>query len=175
MDRLVVEWARTEFACPCAVTIADGRTFLASTQKCWDFIFLDVCTSERLAWHLFTVEGLRTIRQRLTPNGVLAVQFIAEDGPWPASVAATIEAVFGPGVMFEAPHRLLPVGPRWIVAGKSMSRGAADFLDQPDAPWVILPWPERGILLTDDHFPMEWAWAEMAQRWRGIFGARRLR
>ena len=56
---------------------------------------LDVCTADRLASHLFTVEALSLARRRLTPDGVLAVQFIGADGPWAASLARTVDHVFG--------------------------------------------------------------------------------
>jgi hypothetical protein len=112
------------------------------------------------------------VRERLNPHGMVALQFIAEDGAWPASVAKTVDAVFGPGAMLEAPNPMLPIGPKWIVASASSSPGIFDSLRERSAPWTVLPWPQDGALLTDDRFPAEWAWARTAQRWRSVFGER---
>ncbi len=173
LDALVAELARSEFGCGCPLTVADGRAFLARTQETWDLIFLDVCTSERLAWHLFTVEGLQRVRSRLNPCGMVAMQFIGGDGAWPASVARTVETGFGHRALLEAPNPLMPFGPKWILAAASASSGLLlDRLKEPGAPWTVRPWPRDGDLLTDDRFPTEWAWSRTAQRWRWTFGSR---
>jgi hypothetical protein len=65
------------------------------------------------------------------------MQFIAEDGAWPASVAKTVEAVFGPAAMMETPAPMLPIGPKWIVASASPQTGMFDSLKESGAPWTV--------------------------------------
>ena len=58
----------------------DGRAFLPHTSRRWDLIFLDVCTADRLPSHLFTVEALRIVHRRLSPDGILVIQWLGRGG-----------------------------------------------------------------------------------------------
>ena len=97
---------------PAVVDVAPPRVWLRRLRNagrregaCWprrerpyDLIFLDVlhgptacrgtCSRRR---------ALRLVQQRLAPGGVLAIQFIGDDGFWSASLMRTVEAVFGQG------------------------------------------------------------------------------
>ncbi len=172
IDPAVVEIARSEFGFTGRVTVGDGRTILSREHRSFDLIFLDVCTADRLSSHLLTVEAMRLMRDRLTPAGVLAVQFIGDDGPWSASVVRTIETAFG-----EGRHRVLapatsmhPVGPRWVFAFHDIVPGPPGKFASHDqsASWRQLVVPATGSLLTDDHFAAELAWTETARRWRSL-------
>jgi len=90
IDPKVLDIARNEFGFVGRTTIADGRAFLRDTSQQYDLIFLDVCTADRLAYHMFTVEALNTLHSRLSPDGIAVIQFIGDDGPWSASLVRTL-------------------------------------------------------------------------------------
>jgi len=172
IDPAVVAMARSEFGFTGSVTVGDGRAILARENRCFDLIFLDVCTADRLAWHLFTVEAMRLVRDRLTPAGVLAIQFIGDDGPWSASVVRTVETAFGKRhCLVPAPTTSRgPAGPCWVFAARDgLPAPPGELASHPHrASWRRLSLPATGCLLTDDHFGAERAWAETARRWRSL-------
>ena len=111
---------------------------------------------------------MRTLRDRLEPDGIAAIQFIGDDGPWSASLVRTVEAVFGRSLMLAAVRDAGRVGPRWLFVTR---RRSADFGPDCLAPpagvsWRVIRTSEPGDLLTDDHFPAELSWARTAAAWR---------
>jgi len=169
IDPSVVQTACEQFGFPGRVTIGDGRTVLAQCNHSYDLIVLDVCTSDRLAWHLFTVEAMRILHERLAPGGVLAIQFIGDDGRWSASLARTVEAVFGRSLMLCSPGDAGSIGPRWLFASREMLPPPGP--DGGRLPWrVVFPMAE-GVVLTDDRFATERAWASTAAAWRARSGS----
>jgi predicted membrane-bound spermidine synthase len=175
IDPKVVEIARSKFGFEGRTAIADGRVFLMSaTSPQYDLIFLDVCTADRLACHLFTVEALRALRNRLAPDGIAVIQCIGDDGPWSASVIRTVDTVFGRSLMLAGSGEVGRVGPRWLFATRSHR---PDLGQEPLFPptgiscQVTRP-SELGALLTDDHFATELDWARTAVTWRSLCAAR---
>ena len=163
LDPAVVDIARREFQFQGDAILGDARAVLARDETRYDLIFLDACTADRLPWHLFTLEAMRLWRSRLSADGILVIQFIGDDGPWSASLVQTVTRAFGPGrctLLAPAADRG-PVGPRWLFVGR-------DRLPQPPgrsagparaASWRPRELPDDGLLLTDDHFAAELAWA----------------
>jgi spermidine synthase len=172
IDPAVVEIARRQFGFKESVIVGDGRSVLSCDDRRFDLIFVDVCTTDRLPWHLFTVESMRLIRERLTPAGILAIQFIGDDGPWSASVLQTVDTAFGQGrsLALAPAMRVRPVGPRWVFAFRDMPPGPRGELASRLRPtsWTQLALPATGSALTDDHFAAELDWAETARRWRSL-------
>jgi spermidine synthase len=172
IDPAVIEIARREFAFAGDATQGDGRRVLARRARRYDLIFLDVCTADRLPWHLFTFEAMQLIHQRLTPGGILAIQFIGDDGPWSASLVRTVEAAFGArhSVMAGPQIRRDPVGLRWLFATADGPPQLPADVVPPGLPahWQQIEPAADGSLLTDDHFPAELAWARAARQWRDI-------
>lgn len=168
LDDAVVRAARGQFGFTGEALVADGRKYLADTDAQWDLIVLDVCTSDRLALHLFTVEAMTLIRSRLAPGGLLAVQFIGDDGAWSASLAATARAVFGEALVLAPRAELAPVGPRWLLAGCRPLPPARVMAgsDESPPPWRVLAPSGPATVLTDDRFAAEPDWARVAQAWR---------
>lgn len=136
---------------------------MATTDRRYDLIFLDVCTAGRLPPHLFTREAFALTRERLAPDGVLAVQLIAGDGRFAASVARTAREVFGDCLLLAPPVDLAPVGPRWLFAGNAPPESEMRI---DGAPWRVVVPDAPGEVLTDDRFPVERDWAEIAAVWR---------
>lgn len=167
LDGAVAEIARRELGFTGPVAVADGRAYLAHTDAQWDLIVLDVCTSDRLAMHLFTIEAMRLLQQRLSPDGVLAIQFIGDDGEWSASLGTTVRHVFGQALVLAPQADIGVVGPRWLFTA-NRPLPPPELLDPPGSrlPWRVVQSGAHGRLLTDDHFPAEAAWARVAQLWR---------
>ncbi len=170
IDPTVVEVARRDFGFEGEVSITDGRAYLRRTPAEWDIIVLDVCTADRLPAHLFTIEALQLAKERLGPGGVLAIQFIGDDGPWSASVVRTVQEVFGQCVTLARPAWFDPVGPRWIFASEQAFPMDLQikFAEQEHLCRIVKP-TNDGSLLTDDHFPAELQWARTAQLWRQLY------
>jgi len=75
----------------------DGRYFIATTEKRYDYLILDVFNGDITPSHLLSLEALRSQRLRLTPNGVFAVNLIGsliENNFMTASIVRTMEEVF---------------------------------------------------------------------------------
>ena len=172
IDPAVVEIARSHFGFKGSVIVGDGRAVLSRDDRSFDLIFLDICTTDRLSRHLFTVEAMRLMRDRLTPAGVLAIQFIGDDGQWSASVVRTVETAFGQEryLVLAPAMSVRPVGPRWVFAFRDSLPGLRSELASPPhtTSWRRLALPATGPLLTDDHFAAELTWAATARRWRSL-------
>ena len=168
IDPNVLEIARDKFGFIGHATIADGRAFLRDTSKHYDLIFLDTCTADCLAYHLFTVEALHTLHNRLSPGGVAVIQFIGDDGIWSASLLRTVRAVFDDYLMLAGRAEFGRVGPRWLFAscGRLLNSDQVSVFMQNDKPWEAIRPIEFGYLLTDDHFPAELDWVRIAIAWR---------
>ncbi len=168
IDPKVLEIARKEFGFVGRATIADGRAFLKNTSQKYDLIFLDVCTTDRLAYHLFTVEALHTLHNHLLPEGIVVIQFIGDDGPWSASLVRTVKAVFGDCLMLAGRRELGRIGPRWLFAAHWSPQDPQQdsFFLPTGRSWEVIRPSEPGYLLTDDHFPAELDWARVAVAWR---------
>jgi spermidine synthase len=79
------------------VVVQDARYYLNTTDRRYDFIILDVFSGDITPHHLLSVEALELIRDRLTPQGVLAINLIGsirQETYMTASVVKTLEAVF---------------------------------------------------------------------------------
>ena len=125
VDPAVIEIARREFAFAGDVTPGDGRAVLARQDRRYDLIFLDVCTADRLPWHLFTFEAMQFIRRRLSPGGILAIQFIGDDGPWSASLVRTVRGRVWRGPQRDGGPADSPRSGRLAVALRGRGRAAA--------------------------------------------------
>jgi len=62
--------------------VADGRAFLAHTDRCYDVIGIDAYRLPYIPWHLTTVEFFRQVRDHLTDEGVVAVNVGHTDSDW---------------------------------------------------------------------------------------------
>jgi spermidine synthase len=76
--------------------VADGRYFLAHTDRVYDVIAVDAYRLPYIPWHLTTVEFFREARERLDEDGVLIVNVgcTASDYRLVEAVIATLRTVF---------------------------------------------------------------------------------
>jgi predicted membrane-bound spermidine synthase len=171
IDPEVVRAARMYFGFtpPGELRVGDARYEVRALSRDYDLVVHDCFTGGEMPWHLFSAEMVRLLRDRLTPDGVLAVSFYGllegREGEALSSVAATLDAEF--------PHRLtlapapgrelfdriflvsasaleLPAGPptRSLSAG---GRLAFDALPE----MVVQVAGGRGLVVTDDWNPLE--------------------
>lgn len=104
----VLELARSHFGYRPAgrVVVSDARGFLRESGDRYDYLILDVFNGDTTPAHLMSREAFELMRERLTPGGVLAMNFIgAVGGPdafVTASVARTLAEVFPVVELFPA-------------------------------------------------------------------------
>jgi spermidine synthase len=86
------------------VFAVDGRIFLREVDKSYDVILLDAYGSDRIPFHLTTVEFFELVRERLNPNGVVSLNL------WEAlvnrfyfSILRTMQSVFPELYLFQTP------------------------------------------------------------------------
>ena len=75
----------------------DGRYFLTSTSKRYDYVILDVFNGDITPAHLLSLEALTLQKNRLSDRGILAVNLIGslvKENYMTASVVKTMEQVF---------------------------------------------------------------------------------
>jgi len=174
IDSHVVDVARGRFGFAGKVTVADGRSFLRKSSRKWDLVVIDVCTSERLPTHMFTVEAMRLAKEHLSEGGVLALQFIGDNGRWSASAVRTVGRVFDNCVAYTRSTSMQPVGPCWVFAGSEIVAGLPEAVDAAGLGEFCerLELNAPGEVLTDDHFAAELDWARTAALWRLGYGMR---
>lgn len=80
LDAEVVEIAYELFALPrderIRVIVGDGRAFLETSPETYDIIVIDAFDDDRIPQPLTTEEFLRTVRDHLSPDGVVAYNVI---------------------------------------------------------------------------------------------------
>ncbi|MDX8386114.1 MAG: fused MFS/spermidine synthase [Gallionella sp.] len=79
------------------VHIEDARYFLLKNQKRYDFLILDVFNGDTTPGHLVSIEAMQLAKQRLTPNGIMAVNLVGSlkhNNMMTASAVRTMEEVF---------------------------------------------------------------------------------
>lgn len=99
IDPAVVEFARKyfNFNPEIPVHIEDARYFMSNTSQRYDYVILDVFNGDTTPGHLISIEAMRLAKQRLTPEGVFAVNLIGSvkhDTFMTASIIKTLQSVF---------------------------------------------------------------------------------
>jgi spermidine synthase len=87
------------------VHIEDARYFLSNTTQRYDYIILDAFNGDTTPGHLINIEAIRLAKQRLTPDGVFAVNLIGSinhDTFVTASIIKTLQKVFQQVVIYPA-------------------------------------------------------------------------
>jgi spermidine synthase len=105
IDPAVIELSRNYFGFNPAIPVhvEDARYFLINAKQRYDFMVLDVFNGDTTPGHLLSIEAMRLAKQRLTPNGVLAINLIGsvkEHTLMTASVIKTLQSVFDQVVIY---------------------------------------------------------------------------
>jgi len=171
----VIEFAREYFKVTSSVYHSDGRWFLRKTKKKYDFIVLDVYQSDQLGWHMLTHEALELAKKRLKSDGILAVHLLsfAKPGLINNSISQTLSKSF-PYVEVissypETPAQLQSLF--FFASSKAMLLpNSVPAVAELKVFQLKLP-AQKGVILGDGYFPLELAWAGIAQDWRRNFRA----
>ena len=149
IDDKVVELARQYFNFKTTGDIyaEDGRYFLASSNKQYDYIILDVFNGDITPAHLLSKEALALQRLRLKPQGILAVNLIGslvKENFMTASVVKTMEQVFDQVEIYPAfqVQELNGLGNVIVVAYQGNTR---EFQPVDNKIFTIHPFFEKGI------------------------------
>jgi len=86
IDQEVVDVARTYFWLPedprLEVFTEDARRYVQTTDRTYDVVIVDAYYADSLPYHLTTVEFLGEVKERMSPDGVLAYNVVsAVEGP----------------------------------------------------------------------------------------------
>jgi predicted membrane-bound spermidine synthase len=78
------------------VVVADGRAFLAHTDRRYDVVGIDAYRLPYIPWHLTTVEFFQQVRAHLTGEGVVAINVGHTDSDWRLveAMVATLGRIF---------------------------------------------------------------------------------
>jgi len=77
--------------------VEDARYFLNTPGKQYDYVILDVFNGDNTPYHLLSREALITLKQRLTPGGILGINVwgnLKSDTYMTASIVRTLKEVF---------------------------------------------------------------------------------
>ena len=155
--------------------VMDARAYLSRTEEEYDFVFVDTFTSGLfIPPHLVTIEYLRELREHLTDDGVVMVNFIGsrprvgeEERTVTGSFTKTFTEVFPEPVVYTS-HPERPQALQNLVFIARKNGGSIDLdpetvitqqeLDLPLRRLAITP--ERlmrpaDAIFTDDHSPVE--------------------
>lgn len=105
IDPAVVDLAQNYFNFDRAIPVhvEDARYFLTSAKKRYDFLILDVFNGDTTPGHLLSIEAVTLAKQRVTPNGVLAVNLVGDiklNTLMTASVVKTFRKAFDQVVIY---------------------------------------------------------------------------
>ena len=149
------------------IVIQDARVFVSSTDHRYDIVIVDCYSNEvYIPFHLSTVEFFRTVRDRLTENGIIAlnVNATSPDSRLLASMAKTVREAFDYTylVKVRGPYNYMLIGAKHPLDLERLKRiDAASPLEQ-----IRREWPEHweplgkgqpagALLLTDNRAPTE--------------------
>jgi spermidine synthase len=182
IDPVVMEVAREYFDLrpdQADVHHVDGRLFLSRKGESYDLILLDAFGSSSIPFHLVTREAFELAANRLSPDGVLAinVEAVGWHDVLVRSVAATLREHFDRVVALptaEPPNTLgnvvLMAANRPLAFPEEYLKRPYDYLNDPVAHALVLfmnhawdnrfePSPQGARILTDDLNPVD-IWGE---------------
>lgn len=125
IDPLVVAIARRFFGVRDTATYRsyamDGRRFLREAKRSYDLIVLDAFdAAANVPRQLVSVEFFRLIRRRLSPHGVVAINFLVHSRHVYSALVRTVRSVFPAVARF--PLRRLSTHNTLLVAPKDLGR-----------------------------------------------------
>jgi len=147
------------------VVVADGRAFLARSERRYSVVGIDAYRLPYIPWHLTTVEFFREVRAHLTADGVAVVNVgrTPGDDRLVTTIAATLAQVFPSIHAIDVPASFNTI----VVATVQPTTGEnllvnRSLLEDPalqqiaDEAWANLRPVEPGsLILTDDRAPVE--------------------
>ena len=167
LDPEIVEVGRTYFEMNepnLNVYVADGRTFLAHSDRRYTVIAVDAYRLPYIPWHLTTVEFFQQVRDHLTDDGVVAINVgHTDDYRLVETMVATLRQVFPSIHAIDVPASfntivVATVQPTVAENLRANRQLMADPILQTiaDEAWERMRVIEPGsLVLTDDRAPVE--------------------
>ena len=184
IDPYVVAVAREYFGFSSTgdVAVADARRYLSTTDKRYDYIVLDVFNGDTTPGHMLSIEALQLVGERMTEDGILAINLIGslqQDPFMTASVIRTLREVFqtvsvfpnysveaesGGGnitvLAYNGPERPLPLADMMRFPVHPFAQaGVSRFLGRQ----YRFPDNTRSVVLTDDYNPIDFFDVELKE------------
>ncbi|HOX04917.1 MAG TPA: fused MFS/spermidine synthase [Planctomycetota bacterium] len=178
LDPEIIRVARDYFGFAGPATAADGRTFLESCSRRYDFCVIDTYSGDVFPFHLATREAFAAAKGVLKPGGILAINYIGSPaGKGYACLDATVRAVFPhvrairgePGddvqtVTVFASDKPIAFNKGWLELSAGFS--GVDPVSESIERLTLAAAPAGGFVLTDDYNPIDMLRAGEALRWR---------
>jgi spermidine synthase len=176
IDPDVVDIARQYFGLAVTgdIIVADARYYLNTSPKRYDYVILDVFNGDTTPGHILSREALLLLKERMTDQGILAINLIGSlkhENFMTASIIRTLGSVFasvdiypnydvevskgGGNITVLASRSLLKPFDRRSVAKFPVNTFAAKGVDQFLGKPYRLPEGTPGIILTDDYNPID--------------------
>jgi spermidine synthase len=175
IDPVVVAMAEKHFSLRLKrpVVIEDARYFLTQNGRSYDIIIMDAFSGDSTPSHLLTREALAQVKARLTPDGIMAINVIADARAAPLlspAIVATMQTQFlevaafplfdlastkskGGNLVLVASNR--PVGQALVATLTDVHPMAQPFVALGMRQGRMLPRIEGGLVLTDDFNPLD--------------------
>jgi spermidine synthase len=161
------------------VSLQDGRIYLETPGPKYGLIFLDAFASDSPPYHLFTQEAFSAMKSRLEPGGILAVNMVtivrgSGNATW-KSLYRTLSSVFPHVRIFQASDTYEDLGNVILFCSEGPLDGPTKVRPEAQTDLALMMGRELtaqaaqasdGILMTDDHAPLEFLIARTAARWR---------
>ena len=150
------------------VIVGDGRAELSRTGRKYSVVALDAYRVPYIPWHLTTIEFFQEVRDRLEPDGVVALNVVRtkSDRRLIGALSGTLRAVFPSVHVVDVPGRFnslivataLPTVRENVAANlRSLSKEIHPLLYKAlsTAERNAVPPPESEVVFTDDWAPVE--------------------
>ena len=120
------------------VYVGDGRRFLVESAAMYDVVIMDVFSGDVTPGHLLTREALAAVRDRMVPDGVLAMNLIGgADSPAMRAIHRTIADVFAVQRVFPLYSDLAPNGEARVWGNAVVVARNGEIPALADAPIVV--------------------------------------
>ncbi len=174
LDPVVAEIAKTYFSYQGKVHISDGRYFLQTAEnRKWDCIILDVFLADSVPTHLYTYEMFQLCDRRLSPEGILGVNYIGIlDSALTKHLVHTLRAVF-PEVAVYPQNKMLAGAQLINIFAGRVARKFPDRIAIGNGPVVQFEKPiyqlkskSSPLILSDQRNPIDLLRHQTALLWR---------
>jgi SAM-dependent methyltransferase len=178
LDPEIIAVAREQFGFVGPAVAADGRQYLESCGRRYDFCVIDTYSGDVFPFHLATRQAFEAGKRVLKPGGILAINYIGSPtGRAFACLHATLGQVFPriravrgePGddvqtITVFASEKELVFNKGWLETMGGFS--GVDPVSDAIARLTVAAVPAGGFVLTDDYCPIDMLRAGEAVRWR---------
>jgi spermidine synthase len=142
------------------VHVEDGRAFLERDTATYDLVVMDAFLGEDVPGHLYTREAFTAIRRRLSPSGLLAMNYTSyPDGRDSRSLVRTLRATFPHVKAYNDGSGSTELASNvFLASAQPIALGGVDVAADSSAGLFLANearFPEAGaLLLTDDYNPI---------------------